>query len=861
MDQKTFEKQVEQELKKLSKEQIIHFAWLCAVRALPFLGSKGNFSFWDKEYLQKHLYSIFYALDVNASIHASIAAQAAYEAAKAYIDISVSSVLVSASAQAAYAVSAAAEAAVSASCIHASSAAQAAHSASRSASYCLKIDIDLKSTILLDLETIQNPETGRYINLTAFYGSVWTNFQKALETEGFAYWGRLYQSIFDNGFVLNKEALKRRMSVPPEIRSIGASTVADYLEALEKGAEHLNEARILILGDKGAGKTCLSRRMVNPNAPMTTDDESTPGVDTTLWKLKEENINVHIWDFAGHTVTHAVHQLFLSERCLYVIVYDGRTEERNRLEYWLNHMKNYGGDSQAIIIVNTRDQHRVNIPINSLKEQYPIHSVHSFSIKDDKEKLANFCKEVAGFIQNNPSWSNQLIPANYYRVKDNLEELFITGDKGKCKEHISIEEFDVIAKKNETENYEDLLTNLHALGISLWYKDMADYNTLVLNPEWISYGIYKIINWANEAKKYTLAIYDFAKVFKEESIRYPEDKFKFLFELIKRYELAYEFKDGNTLIIPHLLKEDRPVKLPDFPVGESLMLRYKAEQPLPPNTISRFIIRHNEQIKKQGNLYLVWRKGVILQDTNGTIALVREEDRTISVSVKGKDKTNYISVLRETLNDIFNSYKSKKPELQYRIEQFGEIPDGELEIKDPIWLLDRKILAHALDNVPYYDENTRQQIYLNYTVNNYQITTQTLMSGNGSQFFDNSIHNTFNFHDCNIGLQENLNDLARVLTKTGNIEEAEELKEAATLLEEVENCKTKEEVRKKGIARSLQQLAEKLGDEDSKLHKTVEGIRSGIGIAQDIAKGYNDVAQWLGLPQVPKPFLKKHDNN
>ena len=67
---------------------------------------------------------------------------------------------------------------------------------------------------------------------------------------------------------------------------------------------------------------------------------------------------------------------------------------------------------------------------------------------------------------------------------------------------------------------------------------------------------------------------------------------------MKHYELAYETKGVKELIIPHLLKEDRPEKLPDFPVGESLMLRYKAEQPLPPNTVSRFIVRHNQQIKK-----------------------------------------------------------------------------------------------------------------------------------------------------------------------------------------------------------------------------------------------------------------------
>jgi polyhydroxyalkanoate synthesis regulator phasin len=289
------------------------------------------------------------------------------------------------------------------------------------------------------------------------------------------------------------------------------------------------------------------------------------------------------------------------------------------------------------------------------------------------------------------------------------------------------------------------------------------------------------------------------------------------------------------------------------------MARYKADQPLPPNTISRFIVRHNEQIKKEETGYLVWRSGVVLDDDNGNIALVREDDRTISVSVKGSSKTIYISVLRETLNEIFSSYKSKKPELQYRIEPVGEMTEV-VETQNPLWLPDRKILTHVLDNIPYYDENSRRQINLNYTVNNYNITAPTLNGEQGIQIIDQSTHNTFNFHNCNISLQENLNDLARRLTKAGSIEEAEEIKEAVELLEEAENCKTQEEVKKKGISRSLKRLVENLGDDESRLHKTVEGIKEGIGIAQDIAKGYNEVAQWLGLPQVPKPFLKK-DNN
>jgi hypothetical protein len=144
------------------------------------------------------------------------------------------------------------------------------------------------------------------------------------------------------------------------------------------------------------------------------------------------------------------------------------------------------------------------------------------------------------------------------------------------------------------------------------------------------------------------------------------------------YEMAYETEEKGSFIIPHLLQEDRPDELPDFPSEESLILRYKSEQPLPPQTISRLIVRLNRDIKRKGNNYQVWRYGVVLEDKGGNLALVREEDRTITVSVKGVGKTNYFSILRETLNDIFNSYKSRKPLMDYRVENLagrsGETP-------------------------------------------------------------------------------------------------------------------------------------------------------------------------------------------
>ena len=176
----------------------------------------------------------------------------------------------------------------------------------------------------------------------------------------------------------------------------------------------------------------------------------------------------------------------------------------------------------------------------------------------------------------------------------------------------------------------------------------------------------------------------------------------------------------------------------------------------------------------------------------------------------------------------------------------------------PLWLLDRKIFNHYEREKPYYDDYTDQDIFMAGVVNIYNIKAENVISGGHGHKI---IKTTFNFRECNISLQGKLNDLAQLLTEGGNGEQAKELENAAKALEQTEKYKSKEEVKKKGIHNRLKRLAQDLGNEDSKLHKAVKSIKHGISIAQDIAQSYNDIAQWAGLPQVPKPFLKKKEYN
>jgi len=85
MTKEQFDQLIEENIKVLNKSQILHFSWLCAVRALPFLGSKDPFWYWKKQDRQKHLFSVLNAIDnIYFPNHQSAyAAYAAYAAAYA----------------------------------------------------------------------------------------------------------------------------------------------------------------------------------------------------------------------------------------------------------------------------------------------------------------------------------------------------------------------------------------------------------------------------------------------------------------------------------------------------------------------------------------------------------------------------------------------------------------------------------------------------------------------------------------------------------------------------------------------------------------------------------------------------------
>ncbi|MCX6583224.1 MAG: AAA family ATPase [Candidatus Aminicenantes bacterium] len=68
------------------------------------------------------------------------------------------------------------------------------------------------------------------------------------------------------------------------------------------------------------------------------------------------------------------------------------------------------------------------------------------------------------------------------------------------------------------------------------------------------------------------------------------------------------------------------------------------------------------------------------------------------------------------------------------------------------------------------------------------------------------------------------------------------------------------EAEKKELAKPLNKLGrflEKIGENDSRLNKILEGTKKGMYLARKLGRTYNKFAQWLALPQVPDIFPGK----
>ncbi|HEY0100016.1 MAG TPA: TIR domain-containing protein [Pyrinomonadaceae bacterium] len=113
------------------------------------------------------------------------------------------------------------------------------------------------------------------------------------------------------------------------VSEAGVSKVA--VPALRTVAEQVQytNAKVLLVGESGAGKTGLSKVLAGEEWEPS---DSTVGAWATQWKLPVSSDGgvereIWLWDFGGQADQRLIHQLYMDETALVVLVFDGQKED------------------------------------------------------------------------------------------------------------------------------------------------------------------------------------------------------------------------------------------------------------------------------------------------------------------------------------------------------------------------------------------------------------------------------------------------------------------------------------------------------------------------------------------------------
>jgi internalin A len=440
------------------------------------------------------------------------------------------------------------------------------------------------------------------------------------------------------------------LPIPPEIlaKTDEPAIIINYYLQHETGEKMpLNEAKMLLVGQGSVGKTSLVKRLLWDE--FDSHEEKTEGIEIKEWQVTvgDQKIKLNMWDFGGQEIMHATHQFFLTKRSLYLLVLDARLgDEENRIEYWLKIIKSFGGDSPVIIVGNKIDEQPLDVDRRGLMAKYrSIREIVEVSCKtgDGIDELKDIISREVGLLEH----IHDPLLTTWSVVKSQLEDM--------KEDYIPYHDYLGMC---QTEGVTDdlsqrtLISLLHDLGIVLNFRDdprLEDTN--ILNPEWVTNGVYKILNYKE--------LLQIGGVLEREMLNkilgapdYPRDKQRmFIMDMMRKFELCFDF-DGfpdQRFLIPSLLSKEEP-DTGDW--GDTLAFQYHYDV-LPGSIISRFIVRMHPSIFE--NTY--WRSGVVLEDVDGeNKALVKadREDKNILIRISGRDHTRrpFLRAIRSNFEHI-----------------------------------------------------------------------------------------------------------------------------------------------------------------------------------------------------------------
>ena len=158
---------------------------------------------------------------------------------------------------------------------------------------------------------------------------------------------------------LNLEGLDD-INDPPKHILNDAQRCITYLNEWLRGTRGYYRMKLMVLGERESGKTTLVAQLHGKNVKKGYSQSTL--VDVCEWRFSpqvgKKTFTFNIWDFRHREVYYATHQCFLTERSLYLLLWNITHGEKGirELKPWLDNIAHRAPNSKVIIVATFYDK-------------------------------------------------------------------------------------------------------------------------------------------------------------------------------------------------------------------------------------------------------------------------------------------------------------------------------------------------------------------------------------------------------------------------------------------------------------------------------------------------------------------------